>query len=68
MIFINQKHGLDVGDLVRIKYSIKDMLPGSGVTGLVLDLLDGTGGKWVKVYWSQDGLGLEKARDLEAVV
>ena len=63
---VKQKHGLDVGDLVRSKYEYPS---GRASIGLILEHRSfDNSGKWAKVHWSYDGPALEKVRDLEVIL
>jgi hypothetical protein len=54
------KHGIDIGDLVKMKRGYSE-------PGLVLDIQDRNTGVWVRVLWPDYGPGLEKGRDLEVI-
>ena len=54
------KHGVDIGDLVKMKRGYSE-------PGLVIDIQDRNTGVWVRVLWPDHGPGLEKGRDLEVI-
>ena len=66
------RNWLEIGDLVK-------MNRGYSIPGLLLELIDRdaswgpldatipTDGKWARVLWPDDGLSLEKVRDLVRV-
>ncbi len=60
------KHGLDIGDLVKMRVGYSE-------PGLLIELLDRSDGdvtraqKWARVLWPDHGMGIEKVRDLVTV-
>ena len=53
---------LKEGDLIRMRHQIGNHQTHPGVI-LSFELQ----GKWARVFWSDDGLALEKIRDLEVI-
>ena len=58
---MNQQHGFYVGDLVKMKR-------GYSPTGIVVEIITrDPHPSWLRILWADDGMGMEKARDVEVV-